>query len=697
MEAFAASTLYCDDQTVGTPEGTEAVIISVASEAALGAAQSAVPDAEFALLQTSSVGTFLSATLSPEQAAHLLSSLGKTVHYISCDSPVSTAQTVKPSDPVFDVYCGPDVVAPTDGDYVVSFNDKDSPTEADISAIVNWLKSQGGAEFFTLDKIQTGDVAQFVSGTFSAEALQALMASKYMGMIQSIRCEQEATTARVRCGEGALTEEQAEGRRNYIITVTDKPNATQQVMAIVTWLAETYDASDEVGTIQSQPNSPLLGAYLEAEMTWDVIEALLASKLGPSVKTIDCDQEVTALEPGAGGIGAGVVGGGSVEDNDTTWSEKIRCDNQQMEPPEGVAPYFVHLNASDKALDPEAKLAELTGWLVANYGDSADLEGTPSQQSASLSGPHFTARMSRAAIEGLLAAHGAAIATVSCDPTVGIDDVEDGQEVGGGAERLWEKVQCGGQQMEPPEGVSAFTVRLNTSDQSVDMKVRMVAITDWLSAQYGGTAQIGSSPALSPSRATFTADLTWTALGALLASEHGAAISGVECDLAAAIPATVQPTPTPYRDEEELRLLQQMLSEKFYCHGSTTNELPATDATYLILLESETGSVSTDELVDWLTTNYGDSVDGLQDTSRLLPIVTGQLSRESVEAMLLEFHDSIRKLECDMPASVVTVGKKSDEESSSGDDSAAYPLHPFAVRLALLPAVVAALLIPMLF
>jgi hypothetical protein len=65
----------------------------------------------------------------------------------------------------------------------------------------------------------------------------------------------------------------------------------------------------------------------------------------------------------------------------------------------------------------------------------------------SLSGPHFTARMSRAAIEGLLAAHGAAIATVSCDPTVGIDDVEDGQEVGGGAERLWEKVQCGGQQV----------------------------------------------------------------------------------------------------------------------------------------------------------------------------------------------------------------------------------------------------------
>jgi hypothetical protein len=53
-----------------------------------------------------------------------------------------------------------------------------------------------------------------------------------------------------------------------------------------------------------------------------------------------------------------------------------------MEPPEGVAPYFVHLNASDKALDPEAKLAELTGWLVANYGDSADLEGTPSQQPA---------------------------------------------------------------------------------------------------------------------------------------------------------------------------------------------------------------------------------------------------------------------------------------------------------------------------
>jgi hypothetical protein len=35
----------------------------------------------------------------------------------------------------------------------VSFNDKDSPTEADISAIVNWLKSQGGAEFFTLDKM----------------------------------------------------------------------------------------------------------------------------------------------------------------------------------------------------------------------------------------------------------------------------------------------------------------------------------------------------------------------------------------------------------------------------------------------------------------------------------------------------------------------------------------------------------------
>jgi hypothetical protein len=124
-------------------------------------------------------------------------------------------------------------------------------------------------------------------------------------------------------------------------------------------------------------------------------------------------------------------------------------------------------------------------------------------------------------------------------------------------------------QMEPAEGVSAFTVRLNTSDQSVDMKVRMVAITDWLSAQYGGTAQIGASPALSPSRATFTADLTWTALGALLASEHGAAISGVECDLAAAIPATVQPTPTPYRDEEELRLLQQILREKFYCHGST--------------------------------------------------------------------------------------------------------------------------------
>jgi hypothetical protein len=90
--------------------------------------------------------------------------------------------------------------------------------------------------------------------------------------------------------------------------------------------------------------SPLLGAYLEAEMTWDVIEALLASKLGPSVKTIDCDQEVTALEPGAGGIGAGVVGGGSVEDNDTTWSEKIRCDNQQVRALVAMAPsVFVRL------------------------------------------------------------------------------------------------------------------------------------------------------------------------------------------------------------------------------------------------------------------------------------------------------------------------------------------------------------------
>jgi hypothetical protein len=105
------TSIFFNSLQVGTPEGTEAVIISVASEAALGAAQSAVPDAEFALLQTSSVGTFLSATLSPEQAAHLLSTLGKTVHYISCDSPVSTAQTVKPSDPVFDVYCGPDVVS----------------------------------------------------------------------------------------------------------------------------------------------------------------------------------------------------------------------------------------------------------------------------------------------------------------------------------------------------------------------------------------------------------------------------------------------------------------------------------------------------------------------------------------------------------------------------------------------------------
>eukprot|EP00873_Tetraselmis_striata_P021586 jgi/Tetstr1/441850/TSEL_003132.t1 len=446
--SIAASKLYCAGQPVDSLPGPDTpVIMTVTSPEALQSARAAVPEAQFTLLPTSLLGTFLTSSLGTQQAVTLLEELGKELLYITCDEEVGIADkgAVK-------VMCRGEEIDPVAGEYMVVMSGGQGGEE--MRAMADWLAAQGGRDFFTLRNINAGQLSTFIAGSFSAEAIQALGA-QYPQQIGYFQCDQQVGVAditigppvvddpmtRVQCNGERMMEPVA-GQHKYLVRVAgDGSAATQRVVTIVAWLSETYPGSKDIGTVTSFLASGT-GPYLTAQMTWAAVEGLMTSGAGAGVALVQCHEEV-------GLLGAGM--------------EKVQCGGEQMAPVDGMTAFIVRIDTADKDTDGPAKLAEIVAWLEERYGDSPDkMAGAPQPHNSLLLGPYFTAELSWAALTELLAEHGGAVAAAECDVAVGIAEVtmrppdgsggEGGAEEGEGVEEdgltsLGDKVQCGGEQV----------------------------------------------------------------------------------------------------------------------------------------------------------------------------------------------------------------------------------------------------------